>query len=121
MPGILLAVVVKLTLRDPPRGQTEPGYVHTEQPPLVQSFLRLWRKRSFRHLSFASGLHAMVAYGVNSFYSAFLMRSHGMTLAETGAWLGSLRRVAIPLPTRSSAITSSRTGAPQHRPPPGER
>jgi hypothetical protein len=38
---------------------------------------------SFRNLSFASGLHGLVAYGLNNFYSAFLMRSHGMSLVET--------------------------------------
>ena len=47
----------------------------------------LWRRRSFRHLSLASGLHAFVSYGVSAFYNSYLIRSHGFTVAEAGVWL----------------------------------
>jgi len=88
IPGIAMAIVVKLTLREPPRGFSEPaGYVPSEPPRTRAVLKKLSTLASFRNLSFASGLHALVAYGLNNYYSAFLMRSHGMSLAETSTAL----------------------------------
>ena len=92
LPGLLLAVVVRLTLREPPRGHSEGPQTSTSVTP-VDSFpdvLRfMWRLRSFRHLSLAAALHALYGYGVLTFMPAFMMRVHGMTnTAELGLWLG---------------------------------
>lgn len=92
LPGLLLAVVVRLTLREPPRGHSEGPQTSTSVTP-VDSFpdvLRfMWRLRSFRHLSLAAVLHALYGYGVLAFMPAFMMRVHGMTnTAELGLWLG---------------------------------
>ena len=88
LPGIALAVIVKTTLREPPRGWSEGTHkVVVPQPPFKDVLSRLWAKPSFRHLSFAAGLHAFVSYGVSSFYTSFLMRTHGMSLAEVGPFL----------------------------------
>ena len=88
IPGILTAILVKMTLREPPRGFSEPvGYVPTPPPRTRDVLSKLISLPSFCHLSFASGLHALVAYGLNNYYSAFLMRSHGMSLAETSTAL----------------------------------
>jgi MFS family permease len=88
LPGIAMAIIVKLTLREPPRGFSEPaGYVPTAAPKATAVLSKLGSLPSFRNLSLASGLHALVAYGLNSYYSAFLMRSHGMSLKETSTAL----------------------------------
>jgi MFS family permease len=92
LPGLLLAVVVRLTLREPPRGHSEGAQTSAPVTP-VDSFpdvLRfMWRLRSFRHLSLAAALHALYGYGVLAFMPAFMMRVHGMTnTAELGLWLG---------------------------------
>lgn len=88
LPGIAIAVVLKLTLREPPRGFSEPAsYVQREPPPAMVVLGKLATRPAFRHLSVAAGLHALVGYGLNNYYSAFLMRSHGMTLTETSTAL----------------------------------
>lgn len=88
LPGIAVAILVKLTLREPPRGFSEPaGYVPAPPPKAMAVLGKLVSMTSFRNLSFASGLHALVAYGLNNYYSAFLMRSHGMSLQETSTAL----------------------------------
>ncbi len=88
LPGIAVAIVLKLTLREPPRGFSEPaGYVASAPPAAMAVLKKLYSLPSFRHLSLAAGLHALVGYGLNSYYSAFLMRSHGMSLTETSTWL----------------------------------
>jgi MFS family permease len=87
IPGILVAILVKTTLREPPRGFSEPNYRPVEPPKATALLRSLAAVPSFRHLSFAAGLHAMVGYGLNTYYSAFLMRSHGMSLTETSTAL----------------------------------
>jgi MFS family permease len=87
LPGLLVAVLLKLTVREPPRGFSDPGVSQSEPPPFTQVMTNLWAKKSFRHLSLAAGLHAFVSYGVSTFYSPFFIRNHAMTVAETGTWL----------------------------------
>lgn len=88
LPGLIVALILKLTVKEPPRGFSEPTPVaHAEPPPFKQVMGNLWAKKSFRHLSLAAGLHAFVSYGLSSFYSPFFMRSHGMSLGDVGAWL----------------------------------
>jgi MFS family permease len=88
LPGIAVAILLKLTLREPPRGFSEPaGYVASAPPGAWSVLFKLGSLPSFRNLSFASGLHALVAYGLNNYYAAFLMRSHGMTIKETSTAL----------------------------------
>jgi MFS family permease len=88
LPGVAVAVLLKMSLREPPRGFSEPaGYVAAEPPKTMAVLDKLLSLPSFVNLSFASGLHALVAYGLNNYYAAFLMRSHGMTIKETSSAL----------------------------------
>ncbi len=95
LPGVLLAVFLKATLREPPRGFSDNVRVASEPPPFGQAVRSLWSRRSFRHLSMAAALHAFVGYGVGSFVPAFLIRSHGMTISEVGMALSLISAVGI--------------------------
>ena len=88
-PGIIDAIVVFFTVREPPRGHSEPDHVQVQKDlvPLADTLRFLWSLRAFRHLSFAGALHAFVGYGVGLFIPAFFMRVHGFGLAETSTYL----------------------------------
>jgi MFS family permease len=88
VPGILLAVLVRLTLREPPRGLSDGAATASAAPPFWDVLRDLWRKPSFRHVAIAAGLHAFVSYGVSNFYRPFFSRVHDMSAAEVGNWLG---------------------------------
>ena len=88
VPGLLLALLVRFSLREPPRGMAEGRQDVAEQPSIGETFRFLWAKRSFRHLAFGGGLTAFVGYGVVTWVPSFLMRSHGMETGEIGTWLG---------------------------------
>jgi MFS family permease len=87
LPGVLLALLVKTTLREPPHGFSDTGRVAQDPPPVGEVLSTLWAKSSFRHLSIAAALHAFVGYGVTGFHAPFLMRSHAMNVAEVSNWL----------------------------------
>jgi MFS family permease len=90
LPGILVALLIRFTVREPPRGYAEGMHATCAPPPFLAVLRTLWSRVSFRHLSLAAGLHAFVSYGVSAFYAAYLMRSHGMSIAQAGVWLGFL-------------------------------
>lgn len=87
IPGLVIALVLRLTLREPPRGWSEPNQPARAAPPFWTVLRRLWSKPSFRHLAIAAGLHAFVSYGVSNFYRPFYSRIHDMSAAEAGTWL----------------------------------
>jgi predicted MFS family arabinose efflux permease len=87
-PGILLAVVVRYTMREPRRGMAEGLSASPEQPGILETFSHLWRMPSFRHLAFGGALTAFVGYGLVSWIPSYLIRSHGMQTGEVGTYLG---------------------------------
>ena len=89
LPGLIVAVVVFFTVREPVRGQSEPDLVQVQKNlvPLADTIKFLWGLKAFRHLSFAGALHAFVGYGVGLFIPSFFMRVHGFGLAETSTYL----------------------------------
>ena len=88
IPGLMLALLVRFTLREPPRGMAEGRTDSGEQPGVLETFVFLWNKRSFRHMAFGGALTAFVGYGVVTWVPSFLIRSHGMDTGEVGTWLG---------------------------------
>lgn len=88
LPGVALAVVFRLTVREPTRGGTD-GVAVTEQPQIAikQVLASLWQLRSFRYLVAASTTSAFVSYGVGQWLPSFLIRSFGMNTGELGTWM----------------------------------
>ncbi|MGB0343555.1 MAG: spinster family MFS transporter [Parvibaculales bacterium] len=88
LPGILLAILVRFSLQEPPRGMAEGRADTADQPSVKETLVYLWQKKSFRHMSFAAALTAFVGYGFIVWAPAFLIRSYGMTTGEVGTWFG---------------------------------
>lgn len=94
VPGVLLALLVRYTLAEPPRGMAEGRVDSGEQPSIGETLNYLWQKKSFRHMSFAAALTAFVGYGFVTWAPAFLIRSYGMGTGEIGTWFGLILGVA---------------------------
>jgi len=89
LPGVLLAVIVQLTVREPARGMADGHRTQGDsQPSILETIRHLQRRRSFLHICIGAGLTAFVGYGVVSWVAAFMVRSHGMGSGELGTWLG---------------------------------
>ncbi len=88
LPGVVLALVVRLTVREPPRGVWEGAAAGAVATSTGEVLRLVWGLRTFRHMAFAAALHSFAAYGMASWGPAFLMRVHGMGTGEIGTWLG---------------------------------
>ncbi len=88
IPGLALAILFRMTVREPPRGLAEGRVISAEQPSVMGTFNYLWSKKSFRHMAFGGALTAFVGYGLITWAPSFLSRSHGMASGEIGTWLG---------------------------------
>lgn len=104
LPGLVLALMVKFTIREPQRGladgvqeqenpigETPDGKPST--PPIGEVLGFLWRKRMFRHITLGTSLLAFAGFASASWIPPFLYRSHGMGLGEIGTWLALLTLV----------------------------
>ncbi len=86
-PGILLAILVRLTLAEPIRGLSD-THVSTEPAPRFRLVLQtLWQRSSFRHMSLGAALNAFCGYATASWTASFMIRSHNMSTGELGTWL----------------------------------
>lgn len=88
IPGLLMAAIVRLTLREPRRGESEGRVLNSQKPPMTVVLRFLTRRRSFIHMAIAAGLSSFVGYSVAGFLPSFIDRSFGMGRAELGFWLG---------------------------------
>ena len=100
LPGLLLALLVRFTVVEPPRGHAdaagasvaqdssaEPSAKAEKAPPLLEVFRFLAQRASFRHQCLATALHSVVWYAGGAFNNAFLQRSHHLTVAQAGYWI----------------------------------
>jgi predicted MFS family arabinose efflux permease len=88
LPGLVLALVVRFGMREPPRGAIEGRVQVGEQPALGETLRRLWRIRSYRHVLIATSLFNLAAYGTNMWVPTYLVRVHDLNRSESGVWLG---------------------------------
>ncbi len=87
LPGIVLAVLLRMFVKEPPRGLAEARQDH--KPPSIGVVLNLlWTRHSFRHIALGCALHTFVTYGLGNFMPVFLGRVHHMPISEIGTWLG---------------------------------
>ena len=87
LPGIFLAILLRLTVKEPPRGFSE-SRTETEDTTFTAVLALLWSRKAFRHLAMACALHAFVTYGVGNFMVIFLSRVHDMPNLEIGKMYG---------------------------------
>lgn len=87
-PGLVLALIVRLTIPEPRRGASEDRRDSGRQPTIREVFLFLLARKSFVHMAIAAGLMTFIGYAVLTFFPSFLARSFEMRITQLGLWLG---------------------------------
>tara|TARA_B100000676_G_C18061089_1_gene837818 strand:- start:1159 stop:2481 length:1323 start_codon:yes stop_codon:yes gene_type:complete len=95
VPGVLLAVVLKLTVLEPIRGMSDPAGTGAQpQPPLLPTIKALLSNKTFVHIAMGGALTSFVGYGLGQWLPAFFIRLHGMGLAEVATYYGLVNGIA---------------------------
>ena len=96
LPGVLLGLLVKLSLKDPreDRGKNIGSTIEignqseAEIPPSFTATLAiLWQQKTYRYLLVALSLAYFIGYGLGQWIPAFFMRTHGLKSGELGTCL----------------------------------
>ncbi len=86
LPGIALAILVRTTVREPPRGYSDlDGSAGINSAPAFLQTLKHFLKRpSLRHLPLGGAIHAIGMVGASVWMPAYFIRVHGMTSTAIG-------------------------------------
>ena len=93
LPGIMVALLVWLTVREPERGRFDVGVAPAQSSSLGEALRFLWSSPAYVWLTLAAALHVFAGYGASTWHPAFLGRIHGMSSTEIGLWLGPIHMV----------------------------
>lgn len=89
LPGLLLSLIVWRTIKEPPRGYTDPVALQgLEKASFKDALAVLSKKPAYRHIVFGATLASFVGYGVGQFTTSFLLRTHGLTIQEASLLYG---------------------------------
>lgn len=87
IPGLLLALVVRFTVREPPRGYSEQSSAEAATTTFSETLRHLLGCRSWIHLLGGSSLLSVTGYGVLMWGYEFFGRVHGMSPVDIGLWM----------------------------------
>ncbi len=115
LPGVLFAIVLRFTVQEPRRGRWDDGADPVHKPSLAETLALLRQRPSFWYIALACALTSYVSYGNGNFFPSFLIRSHGMSLAEVGLVLALVSGVTGAIGTFLGGYLADRLGATDKR------
>ncbi|MEZ5939440.1 MAG: MFS transporter [Hyphomonadaceae bacterium] len=81
--GLVVAVLVRLTVKEPPRGYSDPPRAARPERASFSTALKdLAGKPSFWWMAAGATLASFCGYGITTFQTSFLIRTHGLSLME---------------------------------------
>jgi MFS family permease len=88
-PGLILALILRLTVPEPRRGHADAVDEADERAPSLKATIRyLWARPTFKHMLIGGSINTAIATNMIVWTPAFLVRSFGMSLGHIGIWLG---------------------------------
>jgi len=90
LPGILLAILVRLTVKEPPRGYSEAHKSIKPPPPFWTVAKFIWHNRVLRHVVIAGALISFTGYASVIWIPIYLVRIHDMGTGDVGTYLALL-------------------------------
>lgn len=115
LPGLLFGLILRFTLKEPLRGRWEQVSSTAEKPGLKDTFTLLRDRPSFWYMALGSGFVAYVSYGNGNFVPSFLIRNHGMGLAEVGTALAVVSGLSGAIGTFAGGYLADKFGRTDRR------
>ncbi len=88
IPGLILALLFKLTIVEPRKLEERSDAPRRPQPSMASVLSLFWRRRSCRSLCIALILVNTLSLGMWPWFAAFMIRTHGFNTAELGTSMG---------------------------------
>ncbi len=111
-PGLIIAVILYFTLRDPPRGHADGDTtIATETPDMPSmwsTFLTLWAKKTFRHMILGGSMYGLIMVAVLVWIPSFFARTHGLEIGTIGTWLAFTNGIPHALGTLAGGMIADR-------------
>jgi predicted MFS family arabinose efflux permease len=116
VPGVLLAVVVALALREPPRGLAD-GRVKTaaDQSTLKALFKVIARKPALVHVLIGGPVAGFGMTSISQFMAPFLIRSHHLPIAQGASLYGVISAVSLTIGLITGAFGTDLAGRRDRR------
>ena len=117
LPGVLLAVVFKWVVREPPRGLADgaAGELAAEAPPLVDVMRQLFGRASFVHILVGATLIGFVGYGTGTFTQPYFKRAFDLSYTQIGLIFGLIGGLAAAAGTVLGGVASDWAGRRSER------
>jgi MFS family permease len=115
IPGLLVALIVRLTVREPRRGQLDARALPAERSTLRATLSFIAAQRSAIHLLVGGSVATLWSWGLMWWTPAFLERSHHLTVGQAGALLGRMHLIAGTLSTLIAGVFMARGTAADPR------
>jgi len=89
VPGLLLALIIRLTMKEPPRGHADNLQLETDraQASLPETLRGLLERRSFIRLVLGGTFGIFIVYVTNAWLPPLFIRLHGLTAGQFGLWI----------------------------------
>lgn len=88
-PGVLIALLVRRTLREPVRGGSDVHHREDERAPKIGTAMRtIWASRAIRQLVFAFTVAGTAFYALNAFIVAYVLRQFDLPLLQVSVVFG---------------------------------
>lgn len=88
-PGVLVALLLLLTVKEPPRGFSDPpGFQRVQKASFVETMTELFTKPTFWTMAMAASLTALVGYGLTGFQAPMMQRLHGVSAGDFAIQFG---------------------------------
>lgn len=107
-PGVVIALLIQLTVKEPPRDLSERGVSVEVTFDVFQVFRWLGRIRTFRFLVFSATVCSMVNYGVQIWAPTFFIRVHDISPRQVGLKLGIASAIGLLVATMGSGLLVDR-------------
>lgn len=111
IPGVLFAVVLRFTVQEPIRGRWDTAAETAHKPSFGETMAVLKQLPSFWFIAFGCALMAFVGYGVGNFFPSFLIRNHGLSIAQVGMVLALVSGIGGATGTYLGGYLGDRLGA----------
>ena len=94
LPGLLVALIFRFTVKEPIRGNTEHTRVDTGQQSIRETLIFMLRQKSYMLLLIGLCFTTFTQFGFSAWTAPFLGRIRHLNSAQIGTYLGTVRGVA---------------------------